>query len=127
MILWAETNSLFSCATIQTTISDSNSEVVDQIESSEFRTVKYLIQVSSVSNGFQSTELLLNHNSTVINTMEYGSISTASKLVVPSAYFVNSLIFLKLARTSSELVLDVIINRLAIRRSNISPATKLVN
>lgn len=127
MILWSDSNSLFSCVTIQTTITNSNTEIVDELDSSEFRTAKYLIQVSSTTNGFQATELLLTHNGNIVNTMEYGSISTTSKLVSVSAYFVNSIIVLKLARVNSALTLDAIINKLAIRRSNISQSTKLLN
>ena len=53
--------------------------VVDILPTSDYRTVKYLIQIKSGSS-YQATEILLLHDGTTVHMTEYATISTGSSL-----------------------------------------------
>jgi hypothetical protein len=53
--------------------------VVDILPVSEYRTVKYLIQIKSGAN-YQATEVMLLHNGTTTYMTEYATVTTGSYL-----------------------------------------------
>ena len=53
--------------------------VVDLLPISEYRTVKYLVQIKSGAN-YQATEILLLHNGTTVHMTEYATVTTGSYL-----------------------------------------------
>jgi len=53
--------------------------VVDILPTSEYRTVKYLIQIKSGAS-YQATEILLLHNGTTVYMTEYATVTTGSYL-----------------------------------------------
>ena len=53
--------------------------IVDMLPASQYRTVKYLIQIKSGSN-YQATEILLLHDGITVHMTEYATITTGSYL-----------------------------------------------
>ena len=67
-------NGNLGSASFTTTTADPN-QVIDQVSTSAYRTVKYLIQVTTGAF-YQATELLVIHDGTTAYLTEYGTITT---------------------------------------------------
>lgn len=61
-----------------TTTTDDQNQVAMSIDATTYRTVKFLVQITS-GNDFHSTELLAIHDDTVVHLTEYGSIWTGAE------------------------------------------------
>jgi hypothetical protein len=55
-------------------------QVVDSFSSTNYRTAKYLVQMSHATLGFQSTEILVLHDGTNVYMTEYATIFTQNSL-----------------------------------------------
>lgn len=62
-----------------TTTTTTANQVVDSISASAYRTVKYLVQVSSGAD-FQTSEILAIHDGTTVSVTEYGTLMTAGSI-----------------------------------------------
>ena len=76
----------------------SPNQLVDSFPITEYRTIKYVLQLSYGAD-FHSTELLLLQDGTTVFTTEYATIYTDSSLVVFNSTIEDGLVKLKLTPT----------------------------
>lgn len=73
-------------------------QIIDTFSSTEFRTVKYLVQLEHDSdNKYQSSEIILTHNGTNVFLTEYAEVKTDSSLGIFNANIVNNNITITLS------------------------------
>ena len=66
-------------------------QIIDTFSSTEFRTVKYLVQLEHDSdNKYHSSEIILTHNGTNVFLTEYAEVKTDSSLGIFNANIVNN-------------------------------------
>jgi hypothetical protein len=73
-------------------------QIIDTFSSTEFRTVKYLVQLEHDSdNKYHSSEIILTHNGTNVFLTEYAEVKTDSSLGIFNANIVNNNITITLS------------------------------
>lgn len=72
------TNGVITSSTLTTSATTAN-QVIASLAAATYRTLKVLIQVTSSTN-YQSCELLLIHNGTIVQVTEYANLYTSSVL-----------------------------------------------
>ena len=81
-------NSIFTgenpVASNNATINTSNSDIVDSFSKNEYRTAKYIIQMTE-SNNYHSQEVLLVHDDTNVYMTQYGKVTSNTDLGVVDA------------------------------------------
>ena len=71
--------------------STGTNQIIDTFPSSEFRTVKYLVQLEHDSDSkYHSSEIILTHNGTNVFLTEYAEVKTDSSLGIFNANIVNN-------------------------------------
>ena len=71
--------------------SAGTNQIIDTFPSSEFRTVKYLVQLEHDSDSkYHSSEIILTHNGTNVFLTEYAEVKTDSSLGIFNANIVNN-------------------------------------
>lgn len=72
------TYSALGVATLTTSATTAD-QVLDSVSATTYRTIKYTVQVTS-STSYQAVELLLVHDGTTVQMVEYGNLYTGSSL-----------------------------------------------
>lgn len=116
MLNISDINTYYGTTVIRTTINSSQSEVVDTIPVSYFRSAKYILQMTQGTN-YQVIELLLLHNNTTPNFIEYGNISSTTVIGSVSATISSSILNLRVIRADSSVNMDVLIYRVILRNA----------
>lgn len=90
-----------------TTTNTIPNQLVDSVSASKFRSVKYLVQVSS-GLAYQVSELLLIHDGTNVSLVEYANVSTGAVLASFDAVIVNNVLQLLVSPTNSSATVHAI-------------------
>lgn len=61
-------------------VTTDTTEVIDTFSSSNWRTAKYTVQISETSTNYHSTEILLLHDGSTVQKVEYAVVSTTGEL-----------------------------------------------
>jgi len=110
MLTISDINTYYGTTTLRTTINSTQTEVVDTIAVSYFRSAKYILQIEQGSS-YQVIELLLLHDNTTPSFMEYGNVSTGNVLGNVSATISNGIVNLIITRVNSSSSMNVLVYR----------------
>jgi len=116
MLTISDINTYYGTTVIRTTINSSQSEVVDTIPVSYFRSAKYILQMTQGTN-YQVIELLLLHNNSTPNFIEYGNISSSIIIGNISASISSNILNLRVTRVNSSVNMDVLVYRVILRNA----------
>lgn len=116
MLTISDINTYYGTTVIRTTINSSQSEVVDTIPVSYFRSAKYILQMTQGTN-YQVIELLLLHNNSIPNFIEYGNISSSIVIGNVSASISSNILNLRVTRVDSSVSMDVLVYRVILRNA----------
>ena len=116
MLTISDINTYYGTTVIRTTINSSQSEVVDTIPVSYFRSAKYILQMTQGTN-YQVIELLLLHNNSTPNFIEYGNISSSIIIGNVSASISSNILNLRVTRVDSSVSMDVLVYRVILRNA----------
>lgn len=85
---------------ISASLSTTNQQLVDKFQLEDFRTAKYLIQMTN-SNTYHVTEVMLVHDDTDVYISEYGTMTTNTSLGTVSADILNGYVRLLVTPTNA--------------------------
>jgi hypothetical protein len=87
-------------ASIDSDLTSTSQAVIDSFLLANYRSAKYIVQMSQPSSSrFQSTEVLLIHDGSVVHMTEYGTVRTDSDMGSLDAAIDGSLVKLKVTPT----------------------------
>lgn len=82
------------------TINTSNSDIVDSFSKTEYRTAKYLVQMSHLTD-FHSTEVMVMHDDTNVYLTQYAKLTSNTDLGVIDATISGNTVHLSVTPTSA--------------------------
>jgi hypothetical protein len=85
---------------ISASLSTTNEQLVDRFQLEDFRTAKYMVQMTN-SGTYHITEVMLVHNDTDVFVSEYGTVITNSSLGTVSADISNGYVRLLVTPTNA--------------------------